>query len=142
MPRNRGNSAYKPTRYIILSGATFASLPSGVTIQRNQIETTGVTIAGSNIQSSYGYPLHIGSVGVKVISGTTLIGGTSEHWLAASFGLSTLTNLVVQPSYGITPSVFLNLTTETGVGITCYAYVQGGQTKTTGTSVDYFAVGT
>jgi len=143
MPRSRGNSAYVPSRMIKHSGATFVTRPSGVTIQKNNIQTTGVTLAGSNAQSSYGYPIHIGSAAVKVRSGVTSIPAGTKAWTAANLGLTTLTNIIASPSGSATPMpIMLSFVKTTDAGATVSAFDKAGVTVTSAISINYFAFGT
>lgn len=141
MPRNRGNAYYKPTRAVIQSGATYVTRPSGVTIQHDEIKTTGITISGANIYTTYGYPLHSATKGQKVVSGVTLVKSSGKNWLAGSFGLSTLTNLVVSPADGVTTPIAASLVKIDNTEATCYLYT-AGVTVAAQVTVHYIAVGT
>lgn len=141
MPRNRGNVYYKPTRVVIQSGVTYVTRPSGVTIQKDSVGTTGITISGANISSTYGYPLHVTTKGQMVVSGVTLVKSSGKNWLAASFGLSTLTNLVVSPGDGVTTPIVASLVKIDNTEATCYLYT-AGVTVASAVTVNYIAVGT
>lgn len=140
MPRTRGHSGWKPTRQIIHSGATYVTRPSGTTIYKNHLEVSGVTLAGDNVQSSYGYPLHVGTAGVKVVSGVTKRGGTSAYITAAGLSLSTITNILVTPSGGPTCD-YLSMKNTSGA-VTIYYRNSSGATRGYGVSVNYIAIGT
>jgi hypothetical protein len=76
-------------------------------------------------------------------SGTTKRGGTSQHYTAANFGLSTLTNILVSladsgNSRGTTYVDFLPSASEA----TVYYFTASGATQTTGVSFNYLALGT
>jgi len=142
MPRGRGNTYYKPSRETIISGATIITRPSGVTVKKNSIETTGVTITASSLQSSYGFPCNIGTAGVKVLSGITKSKGVSNHWTATNLGLSSITNVILNAG-NATGTMFMNLVKIDNTEATVHYYMASGATKTAGgTSIQYFFIGT
>lgn len=145
MPRSRGHSGYRPTHQIIHSGVTYVTRPSGTTIQKNSIAVSGVTISASDLRSSYGYPLHQSTAGVKVVSGTTKRGGASTYFTAAGLGLSTITNMIVTGSSGPTGNA-LSMTKLTPGATECtvfyFSCLNTAATRGFGVSLNYFAIGT
>lgn len=141
MPRGKGNSKYGPSRYTVFSGVTYVTQGSGATIEKNKVQTTGVSLFASTVHSTYGYPLNMSSTGVKVVSGTTSIGGTSKKFTATALGLSTITNMVVTSAQGTAPAI-VSMVKIDNTEVTAYMFSLAGTTRVSKTSVNYFAVGT
>lgn len=141
MPRGKGNAYYKPSRYTVFSGVTYTTQASGATIEKNSVQTTGVSMFASTVHSSYGYPWNNSTAGIKTVSGTTSIGGTSKKWTATALGLSTITNMIVSSSQGTAP-VIVSLVKIDSTEVTAYMYSLAGATRMSKSSVNYFAVGT
>lgn len=141
MPRTRGHSGWRPTHQIIHSGVTYVTRPSGTTIYKDAIVLSGVTLSGANVRSSYGYPMHIGTAGVKVVSGVTKRGGASAYMTASGLGLSTITNLIVTASGGPTCN-YLSVARPSTGAVTVFYRNSSGTTRDYGVSINYFAIGT
>ncbi len=143
-----------------VSGVTFVTKPSGVTIAKNLIQTAGVTITPSGVSAQQLYSPAIGAYalysltdGVVIKSGVTRTkGGSSQVFNAGAavgnqftLGMTTVINMIanIHLESGVSAMFGIVETDTTGSAATVHYMIGGsGATYASAVTINYVAIGT
>jgi len=134
--RRRHSSSARPTRHQgIVSGVTFVTSPSGVTISKNQVQTND------------GYILHHDTSGEKIKMGVLACSGTSLD--RQNLGLTTINHVVATATTAKSGATAINVTVSapkekfSGATEVCFfVWDYNGAAFGSACSLQYYAVGT
>ena len=157
MPRARENASARGSRYAgVVSGTTFVTTPSGVTIYKGQVDFTTWTVDGLVNTGGTGYTLpYLSGTGLLMATGVianpittgvtkveaSFFGMTAVNFCWATVGVTNLQSQVATAQVHVTTakeSIF----TSAGVSRVYFrAYTGTGEALKRPASIQYFAIG-